>query len=103
MKAVKVTYTVQANYADQNKANIRQVMQDLQAGDYPGIRYRSYVLSDGVTFVHMAHFQTEEDNRKLSALPSFQSFQQQLKGSKPNAAPSVEPLELVGASHGIFE
>lgn len=102
MKAVKVTYTVQEHYADQNKENIQQVMQDLRAGDHPGIRYSTYVLSDGVTFVHLARFRSEEDNKTLSALPSFQSFQQQLKASQPTAPPKAEPMELVGASHDIF-
>ena len=39
MKSVKVQYTVKAEYADTNKANISQVMADLRELAHPGIKY----------------------------------------------------------------
>jgi hypothetical protein len=38
MKAVKIQYTVKAEYAETNKKNIQKVMTDLEALNNPGIR-----------------------------------------------------------------
>ncbi len=37
MKIVKVTYTTTAEYAEQNQANIKTVMNDLQKLNHQGI------------------------------------------------------------------
>jgi len=102
MKIVKVTYTVQAGYAAQNKQNIRQVMHDLKQAGHDGIRYSAYCQEDGCTFAHLAHFNSADDNRKLSELPAFQAFQKQLKAGQPVAPPKAETLELTGSSFNIF-
>ena len=49
MKAVKVTYTVKPEYVDQNKANIRKVMEAIRSNPIPGMRYASFTLDDGRT------------------------------------------------------
>src|ERR1019366_6866144 len=102
MKIVKVTYTTTAGYAEQNKANIRSVMNDLQQLNSPGINYNSCVSADDKTFIHTAFFQSDEDQKILSELPSFKYFQEQLKASGPEAGPKQELLSLVGSSRNIF-
>jgi hypothetical protein len=78
------------------------VMSDLRTTGNEGINYSSYVKEDGVTFVHLAHFASAEDNQKLSELPSFQTFQQQLKESKLVSPPSAENLTLVDSTSPPF-
>jgi len=102
MKIVKVTYTTTAGYAEQNKANIRSVMNDLQQRNSPGINYNTCVSADDKTFIHTAFFQSDEDQKILSELPSFKSFQEQLKASGPEVGPKQELLSLVGSSKNIF-
>ena len=102
MKAVKVQYTVKAQYAETNKANIRQVMADLQELANPGIRYSSFVLEDGKTFVHFGVYTDQEALDVVNNLPSFQSFREQLKASGPEAPPKSDDLTLVGSSYEIF-
>lgn len=102
MKAVKVQYTVKAEYAETNKANIHQVMADLQELANPGIRYSAFVLEDGKTFVHFGVYTDQQALDVVNNLPSFQSFREQLKASGPEAPPKGDDLTLVGSSYEIF-
>jgi quinol monooxygenase YgiN len=102
MKAVKVQYTVKPEYADTNKRNIRKVMEDLQEIANPGIRYSSFVLDDGKTFVHFGVYSDQAAMDVLNNLPSFQFFRDQLKASGPDAPPNADDLNLVDSSYEIF-
>ncbi len=102
MKIVKVTYTTKAEYAEQNQSNIKNVMDDLQKLNHPGINYHSCLSADGKTFIHTAFFKSEEDEKLLLALPSFKYFQEQLKSAGPEIPPKQELLTLVGSSNNIF-
>jgi hypothetical protein len=102
MKIVRVTYTTQAGYAAQNAGNIQSVMSDLRRINHPGIFYHVCLGADGKTFTHTAFFEKDEDQKILFDLSSFQSFQQQLKGSSPETPPAQEQLSFVGSSTPIF-
>lgn len=102
MNAVKVQYTVRADYAETNKMNIQKVMSDLRAMNNPGIRYSAFVQQDGKTFIHFAFYPDEETAAIVPNLASFQSFRQQLKESQPEVPPKAEDLTLVGSAFEIF-
>ena len=102
MKIVKVTYTTQADYAEQNRANITVVMHDLQALNNPAINYTTCICPDGKTFIHTAFFQSDEDQKILFNLASFQYFQSALKASGPEEGPKQELLTLVGSPKPLF-
>jgi hypothetical protein len=102
MKIVKVTYTTKAEYAEQNKSNIRQVMSDLKQSDHPGINYNACLSADNKTFIHTAFFSSDEDEKVLLGLPSFKHFQEQLKASGLEVPPKQEFLTLVDSSVTIF-
>lgn len=102
MKIVKITYTAKAEYTDQNQANIRNVMADLQKLNRPGINYNSCLGADGKTFIHTAFFNSEEDEKVLTGLPSFIHFQKQLQSGGIETPPKQELLGLVGSSKSIF-
>jgi hypothetical protein len=98
MKIVKVTYTTQPDFAAQNAANIKIVMDDLQKLNHPGINYSALLGADEKTFTHIAYFTADEDQKTLGELPSFRQFQEQLKASQPETPPKQEILSLVGTS-----
>ena|ERR1700761_9678352 len=102
MKSVRVTYTTQAGFSVQNQRNIKQVMDDLQQLNYPGIFYYTCLNADGKIFTHNAFFISDEDEQKLFALASFKQFQQELKASSPEVAPKQEILTMIGSSRNIF-
>ncbi len=103
MKTVKVTYTTKASFAEQNQANIKKVMADLQKLKQAGINYHACLGPDGKTFIHTAFFNSDEDQKVLNELPSFKSFQEELKASGPESPPKQELLSLIGSSTDIFK
>ena len=102
MNAVKVQYTVKAEYAETNMAYIRRVMADLREINNPDIQYSAFLMEDGKTFVHFVMRANDEAQKTVSELPSFQMFQRMLKESGPEAPPQAEDLSLVGSSWKIF-
>ena len=102
MKIVRVTYTVQQNYCEQNKANITAVMNDLHVIGNPNINYHVCIGADGMSFIHTAFFNSEEDQKILFNLSSFQHFQSALKASSPESGPKQELLTLAGTSKPLF-
>ena len=102
MKIVKVTYTTKAEFAQQNQHNIKNVMSDLEKANHPGINYNACLAADNKTFVHTAFFKSDEDQMMLNELPSFKSFQEQLKSGGLEVPPKQELLTLVGTSKEIF-
>jgi len=102
MKAVRVQYTVKKEYVEKNKENIVKVMNDLRQINNPGIKYSTFLLDNGHTFMHLAIFKNEEANRVFSEVESFKQFTAELKASEPVSSPKVENLTLVGASYDIF-
>ncbi|MDN5203702.1 hypothetical protein QQ008_20095 [Fulvivirgaceae bacterium BMA10] len=102
MKAVRVQYTVKDSYVATNKQNIEQVMSDLRALNNPNIRYSSFLLDDGKTFMHFALYPDEATGKIVSDLPSFQKFRSELKESQPEIPPKAENLSLVASAYEFF-
>jgi hypothetical protein len=102
MKIVRVTYTINAEFVEQNQTNIKNVMSDLQRLNHPGINYNACLGADGKTFTHTAFFKSEEDQKLLNELSSFKYFQEQLKANGFEIPPKQELLNLVGSSKNIF-
>ena len=102
MKAVRVQYKVKKSFVEQNQANIRQVMSDLKELNNPGIKYSSFLMEDGQTFLHFAMYPDEETSKIVGQLPAFNKFRSELKASQPESPPQAENLELVGSAYEIF-
>ena len=101
MKAVKVTYTVKPEYVEQNKANIKKVMDALRTRQIEGMQYSSFTTGEGNTFVHLNMAKDQESLSQLNDLPEFSEFRMALKASGPLSPPSSEDLELVGAHFDV--
>ena len=102
MEAVKVQYTVRAEYAEMNKSNIQQVMTELRSLKNSGIKYSAFMLDDGKTFVHFGMYADAESKSIVGELESFKKFRQQLQESQPEAPPKAEDLSLVASAFDIF-
>ncbi len=98
MKAVKVQYTVQPEYVEQNKANIQRVMEALRANPIEGMHYSSYTDSEQPnTFIHINMARDEATMSKLNGVQAFIDFRMALKASQPLSPPKPTKLELVAA------
>lgn len=78
MKTIMVRYTTSEAQADTNEALVRAVFDELRATLPGGLRYATYRLPDGVTFLHLASVESPDAN-PLTTLPAFKAFQKQLK------------------------
>ena len=90
-----VRYTTTEAHAETNEAMIRAVFAELRARLPKGIRYDSYRVGAGPTFVHIASLDVPGDN-PLTALPSFAAFQERLK-DRCVEPPVVSDLSPVGS------
>ncbi len=101
MKAIQVRYRVQKEYIEQNKTNIKSVMKALKTNPIPGMKYATFTVDDGQTFVHINMAKDDETMSKLSTVPEFIEFRQQLKASNPIHPPSSTQLDLVDAGFDL--
>ncbi len=97
MQAVKVQYTVKPEYVEQNKANIRKVMDALKANPIEGMLYSTFTIEDGQTFVHINMAKDGETMSKLNNVVEFQDFRKALKASGPVSPPNQTDLTPVAA------
>lgn len=102
MIATHVRYTVNADYAEQNKANIRRVMEEIRSLGRTDIQYSVFVEDDGKTFNHWPLFASEEARKVFIALASFKAFQSGLQEGLQEGPPRANNLTLVGSSVDVF-
>ena len=73
-----IRYKTHDAQAAENEALVRGVFDELRARGPAGLRYETYRLADGATFVHLVKMQ-DRDRNPLTATPAFQAFQKNLK------------------------
>ena len=95
-----IRYTTKPEHAARNEELIRAVYAQLRQDRPDGLRYATFKLSDGVTFLHFAQ---NEDSDKLSPLltvKAFGEFQEGLAERRADA-PSRDELIPIG-SYRVF-
>ena len=102
MKIVRVQYTAKPEYAEKNRENILHVMEELRKLNNPGIKYSVYNLADGKSFMHLAHFKTDDEQKILLGLESFKKFGAELKANGIEVPPKSEDISIVGSSFDFF-
>jgi hypothetical protein len=94
MRQVMIRYTVKPDRAEENERLVRAVYEELARTEPDGLRYATYRLDDGVTFVHLA---THADGRSpLSDVEAFKRFQQNIS-DRVEEGPVVTELSQVGS------
>lgn len=96
MKRVMVRYKVKPEHAADNERYIEWVFEQLNRESPTDLRYASFKLSDGVTFVHLASLEGEGENNRLRALSTFNQFKAGLQGRCEEPPVAVE-LEEIGS------
>lgn len=89
-----VRYTVKPECADDNVRRIEAVFAQLDRERPDGIRYASFKLSDGVSFVHVASVEAEPN--PLTALAAFKEFVGTIK-ERCVEPPVTSELEAIGS------
>jgi hypothetical protein len=65
MRQVMVRYKVKPDRAAENKELVRAVYAELARRRPAGLRYATFGLEDGVSFVHLASLDTDEAGNPL--------------------------------------
>jgi hypothetical protein len=94
MKRVMVRYRVQAAQAADNERYIRAVFAELARARPAGLRYASFKLTDGVSFVHLASIETSDGSNPLTALAAFQELTARIEDRCDEPPVSVELHEV---------
>lgn len=98
MKRVMVRYKVKPDRVEENEALVRAVYEELGRVEPAGLRYATFALEDGVSFVHLA--ETEEGN-PLVELEAFKRFQEGIR-ERCDEPPVATEIREIG-SFRLFE
>jgi hypothetical protein len=91
-----VRYQTRPEAAEENQRLVERVFAELNAEDPGGVRYASFRLADGVSFVHVVVHEGEED--PLGASAAFAEFQKGI-GERVTGPPQADAATVVGSYH----
>jgi hypothetical protein len=93
MKRVMVRYTVKPEAVAENEALVRAVYEELHLTQPEGMRYATFRLDDGVSFVHINF---SDGSSSLNELASFTAFQQGI-AERCDEGPKAGELSEIGS------
>lgn len=74
MKRTLIRYRVKAERAADNVQYVEAVFAELVRNAPQGLRYASFKLDDGVSFIHIASVETADGTNPLLAQVAFKAF-----------------------------
>jgi hypothetical protein len=98
VKTTLVRYRVKPEDAERNRELIRAVYTELELTQLADIRYATFQLDDGVSFVHL--HASDSERSPLVDLLAFRAFQEGIK-DRCDEQPVFAELDTVG-SFGWF-
>lgn len=94
MKTIVVRYRVKPDAGEANTELVRAVFAELADTDPGGVRYATFRLEDGQTFVHVA--QVEGPANPLPETTAFKQFQAEL-ADRCEEPPVAMEADVVGS------
>jgi hypothetical protein len=94
-----IRYRTRPECADDNARLIEAVFAELAEGDVRGIRYTALRLDDGVTFLHLAVL--DGDENPLESSPAFAAFQSGI-GARLQEGPFPATATVVGSYGSVI-
>ena len=94
MTRVMVRYKVMPEQVARNEELVRAVYAELHQAEPGGLRYATFKLPDGVTFVHLAD--SDGQGTPLTGLAAFKAFQAGLR-ERCDEPPVVSELTALGS------
>lgn len=98
MNPIIVQYRVKADKAQQNIDYIANVFAALNESKPDGVRYASFQLEDGVSFVHIASIETQDGSNPLASLDAFKAFTRDI-AERCEQPPVAKKGDLIGNYH----
>ena len=100
MKRMMVRYKVKADRAAENERYITSVFEQLKREQPAGLRYASFKLDDGVSFMHIVSVETADGSNPLRELPAFKAFTAEIS-DRCEDPPVTADLQEIG-SYAVF-
>jgi hypothetical protein len=101
MRRVMVRYKVKADRAVENERYIAAVFEQLARERPAGLRYASFRLDDGVSFVHIAEHDDASVGNPLAGLTAFKTFTAAVR-DRCEEPPVTSALQMIG-SYRLFD
>lgn len=95
MRAVMVRYRVKPDRAAENEELVRAVYDELHRTRPDGLHYATFVLEDGISFVHVSPTTSEDGDSRLSDLKTFQQSRAGIE-ERCDEAPVATGLREIG-------
>jgi len=96
-----VRYKLKADRVAENERLSRAVFDALKRTAPTGLRYATFRMDDGVTFVHIVSHDEPGGNNALTSLPEFKAFSSGVKDRCEELPVRVELTEI--GSYGFFD
>jgi hypothetical protein len=96
MKTTVVRYKVKADRAEENIAYITKVFEQLHRQSPDGLRYCSFQLEDGLSFLHIAAVDDALPANPLTGVSAFKDFTSNI-ADRCEEPPRAVSARLVGA------
>lgn len=90
MRRVMVRYRVKRDRVEENERYVREVFEALERSRPANVRYATFKLADGVSFVHIAMHEVADGTSSLTSLPEFKAFTAGVKERCDELPESVE-------------
>ena len=94
MKRIMVRYKVKSERAKENEKFIAKVFEQLNREKPAGLRYASFKLKDGVSFVHIVSLEAADGSNPLGELAAFKAFTAQISDRCEEPPVPVELSEV---------
>jgi hypothetical protein len=98
MRKVIVRYKVKPDRVAENEELVRAVYEELHRTKPAGLRYATFRLEDGVSFMHLSA--TDGERNPLSDVEAFKRFTKDVE-QRCDEPPAVTVIEEIG-SYGVF-
>jgi hypothetical protein len=98
-KNVVVTYTLRPEARAEHVRLIEGVFAQLRA-EGTGVDYQVLCLADGVSFVHVASFDSADGANPLTGLTTFREFNRDI-AARVATAPAPSEATVIGGHHGL--
>jgi hypothetical protein len=99
VKEVVVRYKVKPERVEENQRLVEAVYAELAASDPGGLRYATFRLEDGVSFIHVASIDSADGSNPLRTIAAFAEFTRDI-GERCDEQPVAQDAHLVG-SYGL--
>jgi hypothetical protein len=95
MKSV-IRYRTKPESADENQRLVEDVYAELAARDPGDMRYATFRLADGVTFIHIFMTDSDDTPNSMGEIAAFAEFQREL-AQRCVEQPAAQAATVVGS------